>query len=160
MALGGGAPHPPAVPAGAGHAGGSRGAIAPLPDRNVQRCVGWLTPLKSVSQPSAEPPKPPPGPPRNKRPPGRRWQAPRPLGRPPPGRLGGQATRHSSATAALSAARPDFRPSRTPRGPAIVALRRFYCPATARETLPRATRGGGGRTIAGKFPQLLGGPPH
>ena len=58
MALGGEAPHPPAVPAGAGHAGGSRGRYAPLADRDVKHRVGWLRTSKRVqSQPFGRPRK-------------------------------------------------------------------------------------------------------
>ncbi len=73
---------------------GSKGAEHPLPDRRVQRGVGWLSHLRGVNQPSAEPPK---------RQSGHRPEQPRPglRGQPPqaPRSLGRRPLRRARATA-------------------------------------------------------------
>ena len=113
---------------GSASMGGSKGGVEPpLVSRSVQHCVCWLNYLTVVQASPADARETLPARGRSRRWPGRPGQASRPLGHQLDGQRG-RTGRSVTPWRRRSPARPGFDPTRTPRGPAIVALRRSHGP--------------------------------
>ena len=108
----------------------------PLASPCVLPRVGWLSHLTVAQASPAATRETLPVRRTKRRWPGRRGQAPRPLGRQPHRRRGRTGRPVILGDGGALPAPPAFRPTRTPRRPAIVALRRSYGPYRLPETPP------------------------